>query len=197
MLCSICGVNESMISINLHNNGNKVNVHLCKYCINKFGLDIENVDNLISGIIDLINKNIIRNLGGNNEDIEEFEEEILSFENIIDMIASNKPEKHNDNKPEKQNNMKKNNMLCPHCNTSLEDVIGSQHMGCIHCIDFFGNKIKRKPATFEGRVPKVFRKIYIKEKFKDYLSNKMMIEVVKENFEKASKIRKIISKIVK
>lgn len=201
MICSICGENESVLSISVQHNGKETTVHICKNCINKFGLDTSNIDNLVKDIMELIRKNIVKNLEisseENNED-QEFEEEILSFDNIIGMISSNKQSNQDDNKSVTRSiDMKKVENTCPHCGSSIEEVIGNQNLGCINCIEFFGTRIKHKPAKFEGRVPRVYRSIYINEKFKDYLSSKMMIEVVRENFEKASKIRTIISKIVK
>ncbi|MCS7299119.1 MAG: hypothetical protein RMJ37_04040 [Spirochaetia bacterium] len=202
MVCSICGENDSMLSISVQYNGRETTVHICKDCINKFGLDTSNIDNLIKDIMELIRKNIVKNLEITSEEQnenQEFEEELLSFDNIISMISSNnkQPIQDENKSVTRSSDMKKTESICPYCGSSIEEVIGNQNLGCINCIEFFGTKIKHKPAKFEGRVPRVYRSIYINEKFKDYLSSKMMIEVVRENFEKASKIRTIISKIVK
>lgn len=201
MVCSICGKNNSILSISVQYDGKDTIVHICKDCINKLGLDTSNIDNLVRDIMELIRKNIVKNLETLSEEHnenQEFEEEFLSFDNIIGTISSNKQPIQDENKPViRSNDMKKTESICPYCGSSVEEVIGSQRLGCVNCIEVFGTKIKPKPAKFEGRVPRVYRSIYINEKFKDYLSSKMMIEVVRENFEEASKIRTIISKIVK
>lgn len=202
MVCSICGVNESMLSITVVYNGKKTNVHLCSECISKFGLDANNVENLIKEVVDLISKNIIRTIDSHRGDLEneELEEEFLSFDNIIGMIASGKEGSDPDNTRRgegKSMNKKANDQVCPYCGTSLEEIIGGTHLGCIGCFEHFRDRIKRKPARFEGRVPRVYRSIYIRDKLKDYLSDRMMAEVVRENFEEASKIRKIMSEMMK
>lgn len=201
MICSICGINESSFSISVRYNGKATNVHLCSQCIRNFGLDPSDTRKLVDNVIELIEKNIIKNLEYYGDD--EFEEEILSFDNLLGIIASNKfgdvSNNLDDNKTEvgEDKNMKNKDMFCPYCGTSLEEIVGSSHLGCVGCFEFFRDKIKHRPAKFEGRVPRVYRKIYIQERLRDYLSNKMMVEVVRENFEEASKIRKLISKIVK
>lgn len=199
MICSVCGVNESIISLSVFYNGKKSSIHLCSECVKNLGVTSNNIDQLITQITDLVSKNVIKNLEPSDEYDENFEEEILSFENILGIIANSKSNTPDDNSSEypEGRSMKRKDSFCPYCGTSIEDILTSGHLGCSACLEFFGNKVKHKPAKFEGRIPKVYRKIYIQDKLKDYLSRKMMAEVVRENFEGASKIKDIIGRIVK
>lgn len=199
MICSVCGVKESIVSLTIFYNGKKSSVHLCSECVKNFGINTDDIDNIITQIKDLISKNVIKNLEPSEEYDEDFEEEIISFDNILSIIANNKLNNSDDNISEyyEGKSMKKKDTFCPYCNTSIDDILSTGHLGCSYCLEFFGDKVKHKTAKFEGRIPRVYRKIYIQDKLKDYLSRKMMAEVVRENFEGASKIKELIFKMVK
>ncbi|MEN2998934.1 MAG: hypothetical protein ABDH28_07890 [Brevinematia bacterium] len=199
MLCSICGINESVIGVSILYNGKKTDVYLCSECISKFGFSIYNVEKLVNEIMSLINKNTIGEKEYSDVENNELEEETFSFENIENVFSFSKANNFDDNKADQREgiDMKKVDLSCPYCGSTLEEIIESSHLGCIGCLEYFKDRLKHKPARFEGRIPRVYRAIYIRDKLKDYLSSKMRAEVIRENFEEASKIRKIISKIVK
>lgn len=199
MICSVCGINESIVSMTVLYNGKKSSVHLCSECIKNLGIIANDIDQLINQITELISKNVIKNFELYDENEENIEEEVLSFDNLLSIITGSKSVNSGPSSSDylEGRSMKKKDTFCPYCGSSLEDILSSGHLGCFVCLEFFGNKVKHKPVKFEGRVPKVYRKIYIQDKLKDYLSRKMMAEIVRENFEGASKIKDIIGKMVK
>ncbi|MGC8766972.1 MAG: hypothetical protein ACP5PT_07170 [Brevinematia bacterium] len=184
MKCSICGVNESIIHITFYMSNQKRDLHLCSECISKIGFEASNVDDFVERIIDIFNSS-------QDENFEEF----VLFDRVIDMVSKGKENSKKENKV--QQVKEKDVDRCPYCNTTYEEIISTSQLGCVMCLDFFNEKIKSKPPKFEGRIPKAYRNVYIYEKLKSYLDNKIKVEVIKENFEKASKIKKIINKLVK
>lgn len=186
MKCSICGVNEAILNITFYMGNQKRELHLCSECISKIGLESSNVDDFVERIVDIFN----------SSQQDEFEEFFL-FDKVIDMVAKGKEKQYHKKEEENLKNKDKNTGKCPYCNTSYEDILSTSQLGCIMCLDFFKEKIKTKPVKFEGRIPKAYRNVYIYDKLKNYFDNKVKVEVTRENFEKASRIKKIINKIVK
>ena len=183
MLCSICGENESIITISFTVGNETQSLYICEDCMNKFGLSVDKINDLVSSVLDDIQE----------EDIDK-NKGIIAFQRLLSIITNNKSSESEFLDESFNKDIEKK---CPVCKSTERDILSTGHFKCYMCFETFKDKLLNKVYMFQGNVPKSYRLIWLDEKFKLYLKGKLDVAVTKEDFEKASQIKKIIDRITK
>lgn len=173
MKCDICKDNEANIHIQEVINNNIKTLHICDSCAKSYGF-----------------KNGMMNIGFN----------LMDFFEKFDPFKTLEPDKKK-NKNKKMIIEDENIIRCSKCSMSYDDFLEKGKFGCAFCYTAFKEQVKpiirriHGKTTHKGNFPEKYKETikYVKEI--KLLNNKLNIEVKKENFENAAKIRDEIKKI--
>lgn len=183
MLCSICGKNESIVTISFALGNETQSIYICEECMNKFGLSMDKISEFVTSVL---------------EDLQEEEvdkrKDITVFQKLLDTIANSKS---SEEEFKAMNFSKETEKKCPVCKSTEKDILSTGHFRCMSCFETFKDKLAKKVSMFNGNVPRAYMLMWLDEKFKHYLKGKLDVAVIKEDFERASQIKKIIDRISK
>ncbi len=183
MRCSLCGKPEIILTVKVAVDNNETTIGLCKDCAEKLGIDISNFGN----IDEILNSLFFRE----ESSFDVYDDFLKPFKKIVNAKTNDVVDTSQSNNPINKKDIKK----CPSCNSTLEEILESSRIRCVKCLQVFAKDLKIDTYRYNGRVPKAYRYIYIEEKFRKYLLNKLNVALTKENFEEAAKIKKIIDKV--
>lgn len=138
------------------------------------------------------------NLSNDHSENDEILDSINTMRNILSEIIGqiNKFSSHQI----KENDSESNNMLCPICQTDLNNVENNM-IGCYHCFDIFNSTIRSKlhdnsfGYKHQGHIPTRLRTKHFKELELEKLNLKLQELIRNELYEDAAKINKRIKKL--
>lgn len=133
------------------------------------------------------------------EEIESPEEEIvqeINISNPADMLQAMMQLISDSDEITEVKNIKKQNTVCPNCNTNLDKIAKSGKLGCTKCFEFFGQNLIPfiNPTEQEKKTLTIAMKRQIFETYLQRLKLEIIQSIKNEDYEQVEKLKKQLKK---